>query len=208
MTKLQILKLILDHQVVAVVRGDTREEAEMIAKGASNGGVKILEITYTVPDASGLIEKLKTSEPNALIGAGTVLDGWTASEAIHAGASFIVSPMFSQETAIVCHRHQVPYLPGCYTVKEIMEALEFGIDIIKVFPGNLIGPKGLKTLKGPLPHVQMMPSGGVDAKNINEWITSGAVAVSIGSSLYRDSEEEVKQAASEIVKTLTRKASR
>lgn len=202
-TKLETLQALLDQKVVAVVRGQTIEEAEMIAQGSVDGGITILEITYTVPDASALIQKLSfTFKNQAVIGAGTVLDEVTARLAILAGAAFIVSPSFNREVALLCNRYRIPYLPGCYTAAEMIEALEYGSDVIKVFPGNTVSPSFISGMKGPLPQAQLMPSGGVNAENAKEWLDKGAAAISIGSSLYQSTREKVAEEAARVVKNI------
>lgn len=202
-TKLETLQSLLDKKVVAVIRGNTTEEAEMIAHGSVDGGISILEITYTVPNASVLIQKLKdTYMEQAVVGAGTVLDEITARLAILAGAAFIVSPSFNKEVAILCNRYRIPYLPGCYTAAEMIEALEYGSDVIKVFPGNTVSPSFISGMKGPLPQVQLMPSGGVNAENAKEWLDKGAAAISIGSSLYQSTRKEVAEEAERVIKKI------
>lgn len=201
--KWSILSKIFDYQIVAVIRGDTHEQAEKVAIGAFEGGITCLEITYTVPKASSLIESLsKDYGERALIGAGTVLDATTASLAISYGASFIVSPHFDKAIAKICNLYRVPYLPGCYTVTEMITALKYGADIIKVFPGNTVSPSFLKSIQGPLPQANLMPSGGVTEKNAKEWIDQGAVALSVGSILYKNDLEEIKENAANIINTL------
>lgn len=201
--KLETLQSLLDKKVVAVIRGNTTEEAEMIAHGSVDGGISILEITYTVPNASTLIQKLSdTYGKKAVVGAGTVLDEITARLAILAGAAFIVSPSFNKEVAILCNRYRVPYLPGCYTAAEMIEALEYGSDVIKVFPGNTVSPSFISGMKGPLPQVQLMPSGGVNAENAKEWLDKGAAAISIGSSLYQSTREKVAEEAGRVIKNI------
>lgn len=203
MKKWQAIQKIEENKIVAVVRGETKEEAEIIAVGAQKGGIDLLEITFTVPHADKLIEELSERYgAEAVVGAGTVLEPTTARLAILAGASFIVSPHFSLDIAKICNLYQVPYMPGCYTTTEIIEALQAGSDIIKVFPGNMASPSFIKTMNGPVPQAQLMPSGGVSQHNIKEWIQNGATAVSAGSSLYFDDEDNVRQAAADMVKAL------
>ena len=120
-----------------------------------------------------------------LLGAGTVLDSETARMAILSGANYIVSPAFNLDTAKLCNRYRVPYIPGCMTITEAITAMEAGADIIKIFPADLFGPKIIKDIKGPLPQAKMMPTGGVDVDNVDQWIKAGAVAVGAGSSLTK-----------------------
>ncbi|WP_067844070.1 bifunctional 2-keto-4-hydroxyglutarate aldolase/2-keto-3-deoxy-6-phosphogluconate aldolase [Amphibacillus sediminis] len=185
MKKYDILTRLLEHKLVAVVRGESEEEAEQIAKACLAGGIKGIELTFTLDGAAKVIEQLTSSVTDAevVIGAGTVLDAETARIAILAGAQFIVSPGFDQATAMLCNTYHIPYLPGCITITEIQTALQYGVDVIKLFPGDLVGPQYIKAIKGPLPHIQVMPTGGVNLENIAEWFESGAVAVGIGSNL-------------------------
>jgi len=185
MIKQDILKRITDVGVVAVVRAENSEAAIRISEACLQGGISAVEVTFTVPDALSVIAGLakRFSPKELLIGAGTVLDPQTARAAILAGAQFIVGPNFDPEVARLCHRYQLPYLPGCLTVTEIVHAMEAGCDIVKLFPGNAFGPSYVKALKGPLPQVNLMPTGGVNLENVAEWIKDGVVAVGIGGEL-------------------------
>src|SRR5439155_10361694 len=123
------------------------------------------------------------SNQGLLIGAGTVLDEETARIAILAGAQFIVSPSLNAGTAQLCRRYQVPYMPGAATATEVVRALEEGADIVKVFPGEILGPAFVKAILGPLPHAPLMPTGGVALDNAADWIHAGCVALGVGSNL-------------------------
>ncbi|HTU40164.1 MAG TPA: hypothetical protein VMF10_00540, partial [Candidatus Aquilonibacter sp.] len=157
--RMKVLEKIVDSGVVAVVRAESSEQASRIADACAEGGVAAIEITFTVPGALGVIADLvrRDAPKNILIGAGTVLDPETARAAILAGAQFIVGPSVSAETARLCNRYQVPYMPGASTVSEIVAAMECGADIIKVFPGELLGPAFVKAVMGPLPQARLMP---------------------------------------------------
>ncbi|HHW06133.1 MAG TPA: bifunctional 2-keto-4-hydroxyglutarate aldolase/2-keto-3-deoxy-6-phosphogluconate aldolase [Clostridia bacterium] len=183
--KLQTLQRIIDVGVVAVVRAENTEVAEKIARACLEGGIPAIEITFTVPQADKVIAALREqfSPEELILGAGTVLDSETARIAILAGAEFIVGPNFDPAAAKLCNRYQIPYMAGCMTPTEALAALEAGADIIKIFPGNLFGPKIVKAFKGPLPQAPLMPTGGVSLDNVREWITSGCVAVGVGSEL-------------------------
>jgi 2-dehydro-3-deoxyphosphogluconate aldolase/(4S)-4-hydroxy-2-oxoglutarate aldolase len=187
MQKIQFLKRIVEHGVVAVIRATHAEEAIKIANACIDGGISAIEVTFTVPGAKDVIEKLSLTfhQEKLLIGAGTVLDSETARIAILAGANFIVSPSFDEQTAKLCHRYQIPYLPGCLTITEMVKALESGVDIIKLFPGSAFGPSYVKAIKGPLPYANLMPTGGVSLENIEEWVQAGVIAVGIGSELTK-----------------------
>jgi 2-dehydro-3-deoxyphosphogluconate aldolase / (4S)-4-hydroxy-2-oxoglutarate aldolase len=183
-SKLEVLRKIEASGLVAVIRAENSEQASRIAEACSLGSVAALEITFTVPGAAGVIEHLaKKSTGEILLGAGTVLDPETARIAILAGAQFVVSPALNLETARLCNRYRVPYLPGAGTVREVIEAMECGADIVKVFPGEIFGPAFVKAVKAPLPHAQLMPTGGVNLENVGDWIKAGAVAVGIGGNL-------------------------
>lgn len=187
MEKEKVLQKMTDAGLVAVVRAKDAEEAIKISDACLEGGCPSIELTFTVPGAHKVIEALaaKYQSGEMLLGAGTVLDSETARVAILSGANYIVSPGFNLETAKLCNRYRVPYLPGCMTITEVLTALEAGADIVKIFPADLFGPKIIKDIKGPLPQAKMMPTGGVDADNVGEWIKAGAVAVGAGSSLTK-----------------------
>lgn len=184
-TKSEIIKIIKEAGLVAVIRAESAGEASKIIEACVKGGVTSIEITFTVPGAESIIKELTASYDAAkvLIGAGTVLDSETARIAILSGAQYIVSPCFDSETAKLCGRYNIAYIPGAMTIKETVQCMEAGAEIVKIFPGELFGPKIIKAIKGPLPHAQLMPTGGVSAENVAEWIKAGAVAVGAGGSL-------------------------
>jgi 2-dehydro-3-deoxyphosphogluconate aldolase/(4S)-4-hydroxy-2-oxoglutarate aldolase len=185
MYKFEVIKRITEVGVVAVVRAETKEDAIRIAQACIDGGLPAIEVTFTVPHADEVIKTLSQtfSDDQLLIGAGTVLDAETARIAILNGAKYIVSPAFDEKTALLCNRYQIPYMPGCMTITEMIKALEFGSDIIKLFPGSAFGPSYVKAVKGPLPQVNIMPTGGVSLENIHEWVKNGVVAVGVGGEL-------------------------
>lgn len=183
-----ILNQLQENFIFAVVRGKNKEEGYKISESCVAGGIKNIEVTYTTPQASEVIRELSNQyqRDEAVIGAGTVLDAATANEAILAGAEFIVSPHFDINIARVCNRYAVPYLPGCGSVTEIVTAMESGVDVVKLFPGGLLGAGFIKDVHGPLPFAEMMPSGGVSIDNLHEWITTGAWSVGVGSALTKN----------------------
>jgi len=200
MRKYEVLQRIEKVGVVAVVRAKNSEEAKKIALACMAGGIDSIEITFTVPGAQKVIESL-TEEfgDELLVGAGTVLDSETARIAILAGAKYIVSPSFDLETAKLCNRYQIPYMPGCMTIKEIITAMEAGADVIKVFPGSVFGPDFIKAIKGPLPRAVLMPTGGVSLENVDKWIKNGCIAVGVGGNLTKGTSEDMTKAAKEFV---------
>jgi 2-dehydro-3-deoxyphosphogluconate aldolase / (4S)-4-hydroxy-2-oxoglutarate aldolase len=185
MMKLKVLGKIVDSGLVAVVRAESSEQAARIVDACAQGGVAAVEITFTVPGAANVIADLsrRFTGDQILVGAGTVLDPETARAAILSGARFVVSPSLNCETARLCNRYQVPYMPGAGSVKEVVEAMECGADIVKVFPGETLGPAFVKAVRGPLPHASLMPTGGVSVENVGEWIQAGCVAVGVGGNL-------------------------
>jgi len=191
MKKIRLIQQIAEEGVVAVLRGDTAEEVVRMAEQAIAGGVKVIEVTMTVPFALRAIEQLAQRYSSALpgadnyaiIGVGTVLDPETARAAILSGAEFVVGPSLNPATVALCNRYRIPVMPGVMTVQEIQTALELGVDIVKLFPGNLYSPSMIKAIKGPLPQANIMPTGGVSLANLGEWIQAGAAAVGIGSDL-------------------------
>jgi 2-dehydro-3-deoxyphosphogluconate aldolase / (4S)-4-hydroxy-2-oxoglutarate aldolase len=184
LTKVEVLGKILSSGLVAVIRAESPDQAARIAEACALGGVGALEITFTVPRAAEAIEHLaREFSGRILVGAGTVLDPETARIAILAGAQFVVSPAVSSDTARLCNRYQVPYLPGAGTIAEVIAAMEGGADIVKVFPGEILGPAFVKAVKGPLPQAQLMPTGGVSLENVGVWIGAGAVALGVGGNL-------------------------
>lgn len=185
MDKEQILTRIQDCGIVAVVRAESTDKAERIVDACIEGGVAAIELTFTVPHADKVIEHLanKYTPEQIILGAGTVMDAATARIAMLSGAQYIVSPYFDPETVKMCNRYRVAVMPGIMSVREGVMAMEAGADILKVFPGDLFGPKIIKDIRGPIPYAKMMPTGGVNADNVGEWIKAGAVAVGAGSSL-------------------------
>lgn len=173
--------------IVAVVRAESPERALSVAEAVRRGGIDVIEITFTVPGALQVIEKLVAAYPGkeVLVGAGTVLDGETARLAILAGADFVVSPALNVEMVRVCSRYQKLSMPGAMSIKEVIEAMEAGGDMIKVFPGSVLGVEFVKAARGPLPQARFVPTGGVSLENVEQWIKAGCVAVGVGTELTR-----------------------
>jgi 2-dehydro-3-deoxyphosphogluconate aldolase/(4S)-4-hydroxy-2-oxoglutarate aldolase len=170
--------------VVAVVRLNDGAVGRRVCEALAEGGVTAIEITMTVPDAVSLIRDLSLSTgPDVVIGAGTVLDAYTAEQVVDAGAQFVVSPVFKPEIIERCHALDVPAMPGCFTPTEILTAWESGADIVKVFPATALGPGFFQDVRGPLPAVRLMPTGGVTRENAGDWIRAGAVAIGVGTAL-------------------------
>ena len=170
--------------IVAVIRMKEPEKLRAVVDAIAAGGIRALEVTMTVPGAVDLIRSLApTMPPGFVLGAGTVVDAATATKVIEAGAQFIVSPVFRAAVIRAAAAAGVPVMPGCFTPTEILEAWDAGADVVKVFPATALGPAFLKDIRGPLPHVKLMPTGGVTLENAGDWIRAGAVAVGVGTAL-------------------------
>ena len=183
-TKARVLEDLTAGGIVPVIRAESADTAVKIVEALVAGGIRTLEITMTVPGAVELIRALgPTLPPGFLLGAGTVTDPATAREVIDAGAAFVVSPVLRTDVIAACHEHGVPALPGCFSPTEILTAWEAGADIVKVFPATALGPSYFKDVRGPLPDVKLMPTGGVSIENAGDWIRAGAVAVGVGGAL-------------------------
>ena len=190
MRKEQVLTRMKEDCLVAVVRAKNKEQGEKVIDAIVAGGINFIEITMTMDEGNPvefiqfMADKYRNND-NVVIGAGTVLDPETARAVILAGANYVVSPGLNVETIKLCNRYRVPMLPGVMSPTEAITALEAGCDIIKVFPGNVVGPGAISSFKGPLPQGDFMPSGGVDVDNVDKWIKAGACAVGTGSSLTK-----------------------
>lgn len=185
---------------MAIVRVETVERGKEIASGCLNGGIDVLEISYTLPNAGAVITALQEAYgEKLLIGAGTVLDDVTCRMAILAGAKFVIAPNYSKEVARMCNRYQIPYAPGCTTVSEMVEALETGASFIKAFPiSNFYGPSMGKVIKTPIPEMPLMASGGANLDNLQEWLENGISCVGFGSLLTRGTAAEITENANRI----------
>lgn len=196
-----ILNELKANGIVAVVRGKSHEEARGYMEACLRGGIKSLELTYTIPNVCELIKEYSLHE-EALIGVGSVLNAKMASDAIEAGAKYVVSPGYSEEVNKVCKEMNVLYLPGCMTVGEIMKAMDAGNKMIKLFPGDAFGAKYVKAIKAPIPNVEIMPTGGVSVDNIEEWFANGVSCVGVGSSLIKGSLEDIENTAKAFMKKM------
>ena len=170
--------------IIAVIRIADAQRLRAIVDALVEGGVGVIEVTMTVPGAVDLIRHLSTAlPPGVLLGAGTVLDVETASHVIDAGATFVVSPVLKPALIECGHRRDVVVMPGCFSPTEILTAWEAGADFVKVFPATSLGPSFFKDVKGPLPSVKLIPTGGVTIDNAADWIRAGAAAVGVGTAL-------------------------
>ncbi len=192
MSKEIILQKLKESGIVPVVRAKSSEEAINITEAVKEGGIKVIEITMTVPGAISVIKELSEKyrdDPEITIGAGSILDGETARNAILAGAEFVVGPSLNQEMIEVANRYQKVVIPGAMTPTEVVKAMEAGADVVKIFPAALFGPKIIKAIKGPIPQARLLPTGGVNHDNVKDWFKAGSFAVGAGSAIVSGAEE-------------------
>lgn len=197
MQKLTTLSRIYQEKLMAIIRVETIERAQEIVDGCLEGKISCLEISYTNKNAGDIIEQLKEIyQDKIVIGAGTVLDSETARHALLKGAEFIIAPNFNHEVARLCNRYQIPYMPGCTSMTEIVEALEAGADMVKAFPtSSFVGPKVVSTIKTPMPQVPMLSSGGVTLDNVADWLHAGVDCMGIGTLLSKGTQTEIAENA-------------
>ena len=184
MTKLEQMQRIEECGIVAIIRANSSEELFDTAVAIKNGGVDVIEITMTTPDALQVIRDVADRlGDSVLIGVGSVLDAETARAAMLAGAEFVVSPVTKTDIIEICNRYGKVVIPGAFTPTEILRAWETGADYVKVFPASGVGPSYIKDIKAPLPQIPLIPTGGVTAENAAEFIKAGAAALGVGSAL-------------------------
>ncbi len=178
------LSILLETKVIAVIRMSDAAKLRKVTEAIGRGGVRAIEITMTTPGALEVIRDLAASkEAGSLVGAGTALDVGTAEAAVRAGADFVVSPVTDFETIRRCRKLDTVVCPGAFSPTEILSAWREGADIVKVFPATSLGPKFFRDLRGPLPQIRLMPTGGVSIENAAEFIAAGACCVGIGTAL-------------------------
>ena len=184
MTREQALQKVLDGGIVSIIRAQSGEQLVDVAKALYEGGIDVIEVTFTVPGVLDIISAVKRElGDRILLGAGTVLDTETARAAILAGAEFIVTPTVNPDVIRLCNRYSKVIMPGGFTPTEILTAWEAGADIVKVFPADVGGPSFLKAVHGPMPHIRLLPTGGVDLETLPAFVKAGACAVGLGSAL-------------------------
>lgn len=207
--KYEVLHRIWELGVVGIIRTKDVENGIRSAQAIFEGGISVLEVSTTFPGALDIMKELWAKGKNSglVLGAGTVADSETAKLCIDAGGQFIVSHCFSEDVAKLCNRYGVPYMPGVGTVTEVVRAMEWGSDVVKAFPGDVLGPKFIKAVHGPLPEAQIMPIGGVTPSNLEDWFAAGAFAVGLGNALVKPNGKEgdydaVRAAAETVLATI------
>jgi 2-dehydro-3-deoxyphosphogluconate aldolase / (4S)-4-hydroxy-2-oxoglutarate aldolase len=178
------LKRIVDVGIVAVVRSESGASLVKVVQALAEGGVSAAEVTFTVPDAIEVIRQVRREVGDSVVlGAGTVLDPETARAALLAGAEYIVAPTVNLDVIRLCRRYDKVVMPGAFTPTEVLTAWEAGADVVKVFPADVGGPAYLKALRGPLPQVRLMPTGGVDLTTAESFLKAGACCLGVGGAL-------------------------
>lgn len=178
------LQRILDSGLVAIIRAPDGDQLVNVARSLLEGGIGIVEVTFTVPGVLEIIRAVREElGDQILLGAGTVLDTESARAALLAGAEFIVTPTVNRDVIELCHRYDKVVMPGGFTPTEVLAAWEAGADVVKVFPADSVGPAHLKALKGPFPQIRLMPTGGVNLETLGNFVQAGACAVGLGSAL-------------------------
>jgi 2-dehydro-3-deoxyphosphogluconate aldolase / (4S)-4-hydroxy-2-oxoglutarate aldolase len=184
MSKATHLRQVLDSGIVAVVRAPESRELVEVVRALADGGVTVVEITFSVPNALEVLRDVrKALGDRVLLGAGTILDAETGRAALLAGAEYLVSPTLNLDVIRLCNRYDKLVMPGAFTPTEILAAWEAGADIVKVFPAEVVGPAFFKALRGPLPHIHLMPTGGVDLNTVAAFLQAGACCLGVGGHL-------------------------
>ena len=184
MTKDQVIERLLNPGVVAIIRADSSEQLIDASRALIEGGVSSIEVTMTTPNALKVIaEATRIFGDQALMGVGSVLDVKTAQAAIDAGARYVITPVLKPEVIAFCKSVEVPIFAGSYTPTEAQTSYELGADFVKIFPADQLGPKYIQAIRGPLPHLKIVPTGGVDVNSAGDFIKAGCVAVAAGSTL-------------------------
>ena len=210
LTKQQVLNQILAQKVVAIVRVGTSEAVEPTVEALHAGGISAIEVTMGTPGALRHIERY-ADHASVLIGVGSVIDAETARAAIAAGAKFLVTPVSKASVIETALRYQVPVFSGAFAPGEILQAVEWGADVVKVFPADALGIEYFKAILAPMPHLPVMPTGGVTLDNARDWLAAGACALGVGSALTNKKSiaernyEQITQNARQLLKNITEK---
>lgn len=184
MTREEIVRQIEERKLIAVVRVDDPDDLPKVGEALLAGGVSVVELTMTIPNVLPRIRQVREQlGEEVIVGIGSILNGEMAQEAIDAGAQFVVSPIMRADIIKVSNEAGVPVMVGAYTPTEIQEAYALGSDVVKVFPADQLGPSYFKAVRAPMPHLKLMPTGGVSSDNVHEWLDVGTFALGVGSAL-------------------------
>lgn len=181
---------LIREKIIAILRSRSESETLMQTKACIDGGINVIELTFSIPEVCNILPNLKKKYPDKLFGIGSVVNARQTVEAIDAGADFIVSPGYSSIVNEICQQENKLYIPGVMTVSEIIYAREIGIKLLKLFPGNQLTPEYVRSILAPLPDLNLMITGGVDIDNVGDWFNAGVKIVGIGSNLTESKTEE------------------
>ncbi|WP_436860715.1 bifunctional 4-hydroxy-2-oxoglutarate aldolase/2-dehydro-3-deoxy-phosphogluconate aldolase [Mammaliicoccus lentus] len=199
-----LLNVINKEKIIAVIRTKNKDDFIDIVNILKENNIKIIEVTLTTPNSFEIIKELSQYD-DLIIGAGTVLDSSSANLAIQSGAQFIVSPAFDKLTAEFLNIKDVPYIPGCMTVKEMIVAYKYGCKVLKLFPASQFNTGAIKDIKGPLPNLEFIPTGGININNFKDWLSAGSYAVGLGGEITKIYKEKGKEHLSAYLQKLVGK---
>ncbi len=182
---MNIMDEIRKEKIIVVLRAPSLDKGIERAEKVISLGLKLIEVTFTVPDADKVLKLLGEKHPDVIFGAGTVLSPNECEKAVSTGAKFVVSPHLDEDIYKCASKKGVPYFPGVMTPTEVAKALKMGMEILKLFPSSFLGVKYMKALLGPFPNLKFIPTGGVNPENFCEWIKAGSVAVGVGSFIFK-----------------------
>lgn len=203
--RFEVMSAIAHQRVVGIVRAGDAETARVKGRLLLASGLRAVEVSMTTPDALQVIRDLSGgAPPGAYVGAGTVLDGITARLAVNSGAQFLVAPSLREDTVQVGHRYGAAVIPGAQTPTEIVAAMDFGADAVKLYPASAASVSVLKDLTGPLPQVPFVPTGGVGIDDAADWISAGALAVGLGGALTNGAAADVEARVRQLLDLLPR----
>jgi 2-dehydro-3-deoxyphosphogluconate aldolase / (4S)-4-hydroxy-2-oxoglutarate aldolase len=195
---------VAERRCIGIIRAASADEATSAGRALADGGVTIVEVAFTTPDAQAAISALRAACPSATVGAGTVLDAAAAFAAVRAGAQFLVSPLVAEDVLRTGHRYGVAVFPGASTPTEINAAMELGADAVKLFPAASLGIGYMRAVSAALPQVPFIPTGGITADDAQQWLDAGALAVGVGGHLTSGDPAGIEDRARELVRRLSR----
>ena len=195
---------VAERRCIGVIRAASADAAISAGRALVAGGVTIVEVAFTTPDAPAAISALRSACPSATVGAGTVLDAAAAFAAVQSGAQFLVSPLVAEDVLRAGHRYGVAVFPGACTPTEISSAIELGADAVKLFPAASLGISYMRAVSAALPQVAFIPTGGITADDAPQWLEAGALAVGVGGHLTSGDPAGIEERARELVRRLSR----
>ncbi len=202
--KQKIIQQIVEAKIIAIIRVAQQSKVAGIIENVVEAGIRVLEITSNTPDYCNEMKSAKKKFPNAIVGAGTILNGRLAREAIDHGAEFLVTPNVNQDVIRLAHESDIPVLMGVMTSSEIAAALEYGADFLKLFPASTLGPEYLKAVRGPFNDAKFFAVGGVSVSNASTWIEAGACGIGVGGSLTSLDIHSLRSQVADLIKQINK----